>query len=240
MAERNPVSHYRVGALHSAIRLAAVWCDLMSTDDARNTEDTHSAGGEDTQPSPEAASESPQDTAPQEAAEAEAGSTAAGTAGTEAQTSHTATGQADDGAAGPASGGGLFGGAGAVVSAGLGLCALLGTSLADMLRTREELDGALGAGAAQGGPEEEIEALFTAPWNTEALVNGIVGLVAVVIGVLAVLLSGRTTATRWVKPVALGGAVLGAVGFLIAGGMYLDLFGGAPEAPDMPQPPMGP
>ncbi|MFD7612470.1 hypothetical protein [Streptomyces sp. NPDC059828] len=124
-------------------------------------------------------------------------------------------------------------GAVAVVSAGLGLCSLTGTPLSDMLRSRKELIGQIEASIGGGG--DRIEAFYGTPWHTAALVNGIFALGAVVIGgVLLALHTGRTGTRPQVKAVALGGVLLGTIGLLIAGGMYLDLFASAPELPSSP------
>lgn len=128
---------------------------------------------------------------------------------------------------------GIIGGI-AVVSAGLGLSSLIGNPLSDMLREREGLVGQIEAGSGGGG--DQIEALYSAPWNTAALVNGIIALVAVVIGAVVLVVAARRSDGRaWVTAAAVGGVVLGLVGFVLAGGMYLDLFASPPEMPTTPQ-----
>ncbi|MGP3924298.1 hypothetical protein [Streptomyces sp. 8N616] len=134
----------------------------------------------------------------------------------------------------PASG--FAAGAAAVVSAGLGLCSLTGTALGDMLRSRKELIGQIetstGGGGGGGGGGDQINAFYSAPWHTAALVNGVFALAAVVIGGVLLAVHARRSDTRpWVKAVALGSVVLGAIGLLVAGGMYLDLFASTPELP---------
>jgi hypothetical protein len=139
----------------------------------------------------------------------------------------------DDDAAGTADGVGA--GAAAVVSAGLALCALTGTGLGDMLRARAEIVGQIEASVG-GGAVDQVDAFYGSPWDSAALVNGAVALVAVVIGgVLLAAHSGRPTTQAWVRAVALGGVVLGGIGLLVAAGMYLDLFAAAPELPRTPQ-----
>lgn len=134
--------------------------------------------------------------------------------------------------------GGFVAGFAAVVSAGLGLSSITGTSLSDMLRARQEIIGQIEASTGGGG--DQVEALYGAPWDVAAVVNGIFALLAVLIGgALLGLLARRSDATSWMKAVALGGTVLGVLGLVIAGGMYLDLFGAQPElpaAPPMPSP----
>ncbi|MQA17275.1 MAG: hypothetical protein GEV09_25070 [Pseudonocardiaceae bacterium] len=141
---------------------------------------------------------------------------------------------ADEGAAAAtASAGGFGAGAAAAVSAGLGLASLTGTSLSDMLRSREEIVGQIEA--VTGGGGDQVEALYGAPWQTAALVNGIFALVAVLVGgVLLAARARRADTQPWVKAVALGGVVLGGIGLLVAGGMYLDLFASQPAIPAAP------
>jgi hypothetical protein len=141
--------------------------------------------------------------------------------------------EGSDNAAGTADGVGA--GAAAVVSAGLALCALTGTGIGDMLRARAEIVGQIEA-SVSGGAVDQVEAFYGSPWDTAALVNGAVALVAVVIGgVLLIAHSGRPTTRAWVRAVALGGVVLGGIGLLVAVGMYFDLFVAAPELPPTPQ-----
>lgn len=138
------------------------------------------------------------------------------------------------GAAGTTSAADYGAGAAAAVSAGLGLSSLTGTSLSDMLRSREEILGQIQA--ATGGGGDQVDALYGAPWHTAALVNGIFALFAVLIGA-GVMLAARArragTGQPWVAAVALGGVVLGAIGLLVAGGMYFDLFAAQPALPAM-------
>lgn len=124
-------------------------------------------------------------------------------------------------------------GGGAVVSAGLGLASLTGTSLTDMLRDRQQLIGQIEA--ATGMPGDQIQSFYGAPWHTAAMVNGVVALIAVVVGAVLMLGPARKPgAPAWARPVALGGVVLGVLGLLVSGGMYLDLFAAQPALPAMP------
>lgn len=130
------------------------------------------------------------------------------------------------------SGSGILGGI-AVVSSGLGLSSLIGNPLSDMLRAREEIVGQIEAGTGGG---DQIEAFYGAPWHTSALVNGVIALVALVIGAVVLLAHMRSSDKRpWVTALAVGGMVLGLLGLLLAGGMYLDLFAAQPELPAAPQ-----
>lgn len=122
---------------------------------------------------------------------------------------------------------------GAVVSAGLGLASLTGTSLGDMFRAREELLGQIAAFTGGGG--NQIDALYTSPWHTVALVNGVFALLAAIIGaVLAFGPARKPGAPAWGRALALGGFVLGIIGIVVSGGMYIDLFAAPPQMPAMP------
>lgn len=134
--------------------------------------------------------------------------------------------------------GGFLAGAAAVLSAGIGVSSLTGTSLSEMLRSRQEVIGQIEAGSGGGGGDQ-VQALYGTPWHTTAVVNGIFALIAVLIGGALLAVHAKRADTRpWVKAVALGGIVLGALGLLVAGGMYFDLFGAQPELPAMPQAPV--
>lgn len=154
------------------------------------------------------------------------------TAGTVASEQGTGDRAAAAGQAARPSTGALAGG-GAVVSAGLGLASLTGTSLTDMLRDRQQLIGQIEA--ATGMPGDQIQSFYGAPWHTAAMVNGVVALIAVVVGAVLMLGPARKPgAPAWARPVALGGVVLGVLGLLVSGGMYLDLFAAQPALPAMP------
>lgn len=137
--------------------------------------------------------------------------------------------------------GGLGAGAGAVVSAAFGLASITGTSLSEMLRDRKQLIGQIESsaqGQQGGGGADQITALYGAPWHATALLNGIFALIAVLVGgVLLGLVAKRAETASWVKAVALGGVILGVIGLVVAGGMYLDLFAPAPEMPAAPPTP---
>ncbi|MGP3986412.1 hypothetical protein [Streptomyces sp. 3N207] len=127
------------------------------------------------------------------------------------------------------------GGAVAVVSAGLGLASLTGTSFSEMLRERKSLIGQIESGAqggSGGSAADQVNSVYGAPWHAAAVVNGIFALLAVVVGgLLLATLSGRPEARGWVKAVSLGGVLLGVIGLVVAGGMYFDLFAAQPEVP---------
>lgn len=149
-----------------------------------------------------------------------------------------------DGDAGTAAGRGAGMGAiaAAVVSAGLGLVSLSGNPLSDMLREHKQVVGQVqGAKGGSGASADQIKTLYSAPWHTAALGNAVLALIAVVVGGILLARLSRNPETRgWIKGVALGGVALGVIGILMAGGMYLDLFGHWPSMPPMPQQPQQP
>ncbi|MFP5072479.1 hypothetical protein ACLFMI_22785 [Pseudonocardia nantongensis] len=147
------------------------------------------------------------------------------------ETTPAATGGA---AAGAKSSDGALVGTAALVSAGLGLVSLTGSPLAEMMRAREELLGQIAAFSGGGGADQ-IETLYGAPWHTAALVNGVFALLAAIVGaVLAFGPARKPGAPGWARAASLAGLVLGVLGIIVAGGMYIDLFAAAPQMPAMP------
>lgn len=122
-------------------------------------------------------------------------------------------------------------GAGAVIGAALGITSLTGTSLADMLRARAEIEGQIQSSIGGGG--DPVESIYTTPWHHVALVNGVFAIAAIVV-TLVVLLLGRVGHSTWSRAVAVAGVILGLIGLLLAGGMYADLFGAPPQVPTTP------
>lgn len=119
---------------------------------------------------------------------------------------------------------GIAAGAGAVVGAALGLASLTGTWAGTILAERQTVLGQIKL--QTGKTSDQIAAVYTTPWHTTALVNGVFALLALV--TTAVVLVRRPQAT-WVKAVAWGGFALSVIGLVVAGGMYLDLFASAPK-----------
>jgi hypothetical protein len=130
---------------------------------------------------------------------------------------------------------GVGAGAGAVVSAALGLAALAGTWPSRVLAERETLVSQLGLSKASA-PSAQIEGLYGNGWHMTALVNGGFALLALLVGVgvlVALRPAGPDAAPKpvWMRAVAWGGVVLGLIGLLISAGMYLDLFASLPAPP---------
>lgn len=125
---------------------------------------------------------------------------------------------------------GLGAGAAAIVSTALGLCSLTGTSLGEMIQARKQLMGNIDAQMGKGG--DQIQAMYGGPWHMTALFNGVFAVLAVLVGaVLLGVLSNRRKTAGWIRPVALGGLILGVVGLVVSGGMFFDLFAPAPTLP---------
>lgn len=130
---------------------------------------------------------------------------------------------------------GIGAGAAAIVSAALGAVALSGTWMGKVLSERETLVGQIKT--AQGGSAAaQIKEIYGNSWHTTAAVNGGFALLALLVGafVLARPAFGAPSAHEqpvWVRAVALGGVVLGAIGLLISVGMYFDLFAALPATP---------
>lgn len=124
---------------------------------------------------------------------------------------------------------GLGAAAAAVVSACLGIVALTGTWTSRIIGERTTLIGQIKTGQT-ATPEQQISALYGDAWHATAAVNGIVALVALLVGVIVLTLPQRAGRAGWVRPVAVAGAVLGLLGLLVSFGMYFDLFVALPSA----------
>ncbi|MGW8379565.1 hypothetical protein [Streptomyces sp. ODS28] len=129
---------------------------------------------------------------------------------------------------------GLGAGAAAIISAGLGLASITGTSLSEQMQARKQLMGQIESqmGGPGGGGGDQIQAMYGGPWHMTALFNGMFALAAVLVGgVLLGVLAGRAHRGGWARPVALGGLLLGVIGLVVCGGMFFDLFAPAPKIP---------
>ncbi|MER5972650.1 hypothetical protein ABT112_23460 [Streptomyces sp. NPDC002055] len=126
-------------------------------------------------------------------------------------------------------------GAAAVVGAALGLASLTGTWVGRLAAERQQLIGQIktSSGAAQAQAQEQITALYSTPWHTTALFNGVFALVALIVsGAVLLRPAGAGTAQApWIRAVSVAGVVLGILGLLVSGGIYFDLLGGVPTAP---------
>ncbi|MFJ5018457.1 hypothetical protein [Streptomyces griseoluteus] len=124
-------------------------------------------------------------------------------------------------------------GAGAVVSAALGLVSLNGGWVGTVASARAQLMGQLKT-SSQAGVAQQIKAVYGDAWHATALWAGLFAVAALVVGV-AVLARpafgapGRPQAP-WIKSVAWGGVALGVIGLLLAALKYSDALLGLPSA----------
>lgn len=127
---------------------------------------------------------------------------------------------------------GVLAGAAAIVALGLALASLTGTWLGTLISTREQLIGQIKS--QSGSASDQIAVAFGTPLHTTALFNGVFAVVGLLVAV-AVLVGQQVTlrppAGAWVKAVAWGALALGAIGLVIAGAMWFDVFTSLPTLP---------
>ncbi|GKQ41583.1 hypothetical protein [Streptomyces sp. A012304] len=124
-------------------------------------------------------------------------------------------------------------GAGAVVSAALGLVSLTGGWVGTVASARETLVGQLET-STDAGVAQQIQAVYGDAWQTTALWAGLFALAALITGVVVLArpafgAPGRPQAP-WIKSVAWAGITLGVVGLLLAVLKYTDALLGLPSA----------
>lgn len=124
-------------------------------------------------------------------------------------------------------------GAGAVVSAALGLVSLTGGWIGTVAAARETLIGQLQT-ASNAGVAKQIKEVYGDAWQTSALWAGLFALAALIVGVVVLARPAFGTPGRpqaaWIKSVAWGGVALGAIGLLLAVLKYTDALLGLPSA----------
>ncbi|MFR0357045.1 hypothetical protein [Streptomyces sediminimaris] len=145
--------------------------------------------------------------------------------------------------AGPAGSGGTGGdeeptgvgqGAGAVVSAALGVVSLTGSWVGTVASARQSLIGQLHAQSTQGSSVSKLlDEGYGNAWHATALWGGVFALLALLTGVVVLArpafgVPGRPQAA-WIKSVAWGGVVLGVIGLLLAVLKYTDILLGLPS-----------
>ncbi|MGW6140789.1 hypothetical protein ACWFRM_19895 [Streptomyces sp. NPDC055144] len=123
-------------------------------------------------------------------------------------------------------------GAGAVVSAALGVVALSGSWVATVASARESLIGQLQT-SQSASVAKQVSEVYGDSWHATALVGGIFALLALIVG--AVVLArpafgapGRPQAV-WIKSVAWAGVSLGILGLLLAVAKYTDILMALPS-----------
>ncbi|MFF8972176.1 hypothetical protein [Streptomyces sp. NPDC014995] len=125
-------------------------------------------------------------------------------------------------------------GAGAVVSAALGLVSLSGGWIGTVASARQTLVGQLEASSSgTASVAKQIEAVYGDAWQATALWAGLFALAALITGVVVLArpafgAPGRPQAP-WIKSVAWAGVSLGVVGLLLAVLKYTDVLLGLPS-----------
>ncbi|WP_306976039.1 hypothetical protein [Streptomyces canus] len=126
-------------------------------------------------------------------------------------------------------------GAGAVVSAALGLVSLTGSWVGTVASARQSLVGQLHAQTATSSDVAKLlDEGYGDAWKATAFWGGVFALIALVVGVGVLArpafgAPGKPQAT-WIKSVAWGGVALGVVGLLLAVLKYTDLLLDLPSA----------
>ncbi|WP_206307805.1 hypothetical protein [Streptomyces sp. A0958] len=124
--------------------------------------------------------------------------------------------------------------AAAVVSAGLGVVALTGGWTGRVAAERETLIGQIKTSSG-GSAAQQISEIYGDAWHATALVNGLFGLLALLVGCYVLVRPAFGTPAAhpqagWVRAVAKGGIALGTLGVLISVAMYFDLIVALPTA----------
>ncbi|MFE4648566.1 hypothetical protein [Streptomyces sp. NPDC056707] len=129
---------------------------------------------------------------------------------------------------------GLGAAAAAVVAAGLGVVGLTGAWTGRVVAERETLLGQMKT-ASGGSVAQQISEIYGDAWHSTALVNGLFALLALLVGVFALVrpafgAPAKDPQPGWVRAVATAGIALGVLGVLISVGMYFDLIVALPAA----------
>ncbi|MBZ6135112.1 hypothetical protein [Streptomyces olivaceus] len=138
----------------------------------------------------------------------------------------------EDGTGAPAGPTGVGQGAGAVVSAGLGIVSLTGSWVGTVASARESLIGQLET-SSSSDVGMLIEKGYGNAWQATAMWGGVFALVALVVGVVVLArpafgAPGRPQAP-WIKSVAWAGVALGVIGLLLAVLKYTNVLLGLPS-----------
>lgn len=130
---------------------------------------------------------------------------------------------------------GLAAASAALISVLLSIVSLIGTWSGKVISERETLVGQIDLGQT-GTAEQQISEIYGDAWHAIALTNGIFAVLALIAGLVALGLPQRKS---WVRPFAVAGLVIAALGLLISVGMYFDVFVSLPEPPPAQAPPAG-
>ncbi|MGW2712581.1 hypothetical protein ACWC4J_26915 [Streptomyces sp. NPDC001356] len=173
-------------------------------------------------------------TAEEQSAENQAaGDPAAENQGAE-EAAEAAGGEAGDAteAAGGKTPSGVGQGAGAVVSAALGLVSLSGGWIGTVASAREQLVGQLQT-SSTASVARQIKEVYGDAWHATALWAGLFALAALITGVVVLARPAFGTPGRpqaaWIKSVAWAGVSLGVIGLLLAVLKYSDALLGLPS-----------
>ncbi|MEV7955716.1 hypothetical protein ACFVZR_14765 [Streptomyces sp. NPDC058316] len=117
--------------------------------------------------------------------------------------------------------------AAAVAAAGLGVVALSGSWTGKIAAERETLIGQIKTSTG-GSAAQQISEIYGDAWHATALVNGLFALLAVLVGVFALVRPAFGAPSPhpqpgWVRAVATAGIALGVLGVVLSIGMYFDL-----------------
>ncbi|MEV0174081.1 hypothetical protein AB0I00_23545 [Streptomyces sp. NPDC050803] len=123
-------------------------------------------------------------------------------------------------------------GAGAVVSAALGLVSLTGGWIGTVASARETLIGQLET-SSNASVAKQVDAIYGDAWQASALWAGLFALVSLVVGVVVLArpafgVPGKAQPV-WIKSVAWAGVALGVIGLLMAVLKYTDVLLGLPS-----------
>ncbi|MCX5428792.1 hypothetical protein OHU11_14055 [Streptomyces sp. NBC_00257] len=129
---------------------------------------------------------------------------------------------------------GLGAAAASVVAAGLGVVALTGSWTGKVAAERETLIGQIKTSGG-GTAAQQISEIYGDAWHSTALVNGLFALLALLVGIFALVrpafgVPSAQPQPGWVRAVATAGIALGVLGLLISVGMYFDLIVALPTA----------
>ncbi|MFD3615918.1 hypothetical protein ACFWWT_11855 [Streptomyces sp. NPDC058676] len=124
-------------------------------------------------------------------------------------------------------------GAGAVVSAALGVVSLTGGWISTVAAARETLIGQLGT-SSTASVAMQVKEVYGDAWKTTALWGGLFALAALIVGAVVLARPAFGTPGKpqavWIKSVAWGGVALGVIGLLLAVLKYTDVLLGLPSA----------
>ncbi|MGP2437562.1 hypothetical protein [Streptomyces sp. JW3] len=124
-------------------------------------------------------------------------------------------------------------GAGAVVSAGLGIVSLTGSWVGTVASARQAVLGQL-ATTSSSDVQTMLEKGYGDAWQATALWGGVFALVALIVGVVVLARPAFGAPGRpqpaWIKSVSWAGVALGVIGLLLAVLKYTDVLLAVPSA----------